>query len=142
MRSNSRFSRVGNRGNAGYGLIGVLVVLAIVLYLMFGTSGGTSYMDEANEAREQGQKLSIDVQAQQLYTSVTQYQIANGSLPQSMEDLGAPAGAFVDPWGQQVRFTCEEDARARKGVLRVESAGPDGEFGTGDDVVAERELAM
>ena len=142
QRVSRPFSTTSNRGNAAFGLIALLLVMAIALYLMFGSMGGSSYAGSVNKARKQGQQVSIDMQAQQRLTSVTQYQLANGELPQTMEDLEAPPKAFLDPWGQQVRFTCEEDVRARKGVLTITSAGPDGEFGTEDDVVVERELAI
>lgn len=135
-------SRVGNRGNAAIGLIGVLVVMAIVLYLLFGNMGGTTYMDEVKKGRDQGQQTNLDMQAQQLLTSVTQYQLANDALPRSMEDLEAPAGAYLDPWGLQVRFTCEKDERSGRGVLRIVSAGPDGEFETEDDLTVVKDLAI
>jgi hypothetical protein len=116
--------------------------MAIVLYLMFGNMGGTTYMDEVNKTRKQGQQTNIDMQAQQLLTSVTQYQLANDALPRSMEDLEAPAGAFLDPWGLQVRFTCEKDQGSGSGVLHIVSAGPDGEFETEDDQTTTRDLAL
>jgi competence protein ComGC len=142
MKTKRQRSRVGNRGNAAFGLIGVLIVMAIVLYLLFGNMGGTTYMDEVQKGRERGQQVSIDMQAEQLLVSVTQYQLANDALPQSMEDLEAPAGAFVDPWGLQVRFTCEKDERSGRGVLHIVSAGPDGEFETEDDLVVVKDLAI
>ena len=128
-------------GRAAVGLIGLLLVTAIGLYLLFGNMGGTTYMDEVQKGKERGQEVSLDMQAQQLLTSVTQYQLANDALPRTMEDLEAPAGAFVDPWGLQVRFTCEKEERSGRGVLRIESAGPDGEFETEDDLTVVRDLA-
>ena len=142
MSSQTRDSRVGNRGNAAIGLIGVLLVMAIVLYLLFGNMGGTTYMDEVKKGKEQGQQANLDMQAQQLLTSITQYQLANDGLPQTMEDLEAPAGAYLDPWGLQVRFSCEKDQRSGRGVVHIVSAGPDGEFETEDDVTVTRDLAV
>lgn len=140
--SSQRFSGVSNRGNAAFGLIGVLIVLAVVLYLLFGNMGGTTYMDEVNKGRKQGQQTSIDMQAQQLLTSITQHQLASGELPQSMEDLEAPPGAFLDPWGLQMRFTCERDERSGRGVVHIVSAGPDGEFETEDDLTTTKDLPI
>lgn len=142
MSSQRRVSSVANRGSAALGLIGLLIVMAIVLYLLFGNMGGTTYMDEVKKGKERGQEVNLDMQAQQLLTSITQYQLANDGLPQTMEDLEAPAGAYLDPWGLQVRFSCEKDQRSGRGVVHIVSAGPDGEFGTEDDVVVERELAI
>lgn len=142
MKSRRGRSSVASRGSAAFGLIALLVVMAIVLYLLFGNMGGTSYMNEVKKGREQGQQVSIDMQAEQLLVSVTQYQLANDALPRSMEDLEAPAGAFLDPWGVQVRFTCEKDHGSGRGVLHIVSAGPDGKFETEDDVVVTRDLAV
>lgn len=142
MKSRRSRSRAASRGSAAFGLIALLVVMAIVLYLLFGNMGGTTYMDEVNKGREQGQQVSIDLQAEQLLVSVTQYQLANDALPESMEDLEAPAGAFLDPWGVQMRFTCEKDQGSGRGVLHIVSAGPDGEFETEDDLVVTRDLAV
>lgn len=142
MKSRRSRSRAASRGSAAFGLIALLVVMAIVLYLLFGNMGGTTYVDEVNKGREQGQQVSIDLQAEQLLVSVTQYQLANDALPESMEDLEAPAGAFLDPWGVQMRFTCEKDQGSGRGVLHIVSAGPDGEFETEDDLVVTRDLAV
>lgn len=142
MNTHTRFSTVANRGSAAFGLIGLLLVMGIVLYLMFGNMGGTSYMDQVKETRDQGRQLSIDMQTQQLLTSITQYALTNDELPQSMEDLEAPSGAFLDPWGLQVRFTCEKDPRSGKGLVYVVSAGPDGEFDTEDDLTKTGNLSI
>ncbi|MCC7390288.1 MAG: hypothetical protein IT431_16150 [Phycisphaerales bacterium] len=142
MPTNTRLPAAARRGSAAFGLIGVLIVMAIVLYLLFGNMGGTTYMDEVQKGKERGQEVNLDMQAQQLLTSVTQYQLANDALPRSMEDLEAPAGAFVDPCGLQVRFTCEKEERSGKGLIRIVSAGPDGEFETEDDVTVTKDLPI
>jgi competence protein ComGC len=142
MNNPGHHSRVSERGNAAFGLIALLIVMAIVLYLMFGNMGGTTYADEVKKGRDQGRQMNIDMQAQQLLTDVTQYQLANGELPQSMEDLDAPPGAYVDPWGLQMRFTCEKDPRSGRGVLHIVSAGLDGEFDTEDDLTTTKNLAI
>lgn len=141
-RSRREFSRVANRGNAAFGLIALLLVMAIVLYLMFGNMGGTTTLDQVKKGRERGQQVSIDMQAEQLIVGVTQYQLANDKLPRSMEDLEAPAGAYLDPWGQQMRFSCDRDVRAGKSAITIVSAGRDGEFETEDDVVVVRDLPL
>jgi len=68
--------------------------------------------------------------------AIAQYQTDQRRCPRGFDDLVAgkyvnPKG-LVDPWGRSFRFTCtDEDPR-------IESAGPDGMFGTADDVKNER----
>lgn len=142
MNSHTRFSTVANRGAAAFGLIGLLLVMGIILYLMFGNMGGTTYMDQVVQTKKQGQKLSMDMQTHQLLTSIAQYKLSTDELPESMEDLEAPSGAFLDPWKKQVRFTCEDDRRTGRTLVHIVSAGPDGEFDTEDDVLSTRDLSI
>ena len=142
MSNQRRGPSVSNSGRAAIGLIGLLVVTLIVLYLMFGNMGGTTYMDEVDKTRKQGQQVSIDMQSEQLLTCITQYQLTNDALPESMADLDVPENAFVDPWGLQVRFTCEKDPGTGRGVVHIVSAGPDGEFDTEDDLTTTRDLSL
>lgn len=142
MDIHRRVSPAAERGRASVGLIGLLIVTAIGLYLLFGNMGGTSSMNEVKKGREQGQRVGIDMQSEQLITVITQYQLANDTLPQTMADIEAPPNAYLDPWGTQIRFTCEEDRRGGKGVIHIVSAGPDGEFDTEDDLTVTRDLPI
>lgn len=56
-------------------------------------------------------------------------------LPESLEDLRKlhrAAAALQDAWGKRFRYE-----RLSESAFRLTSAGPDGEFGTGDDVVKD-----
>jgi hypothetical protein len=69
-------------------------------------------------------------------TAIVQFQIDRGRCPRSPAEL-SDAGFvsepdLVDPWHRSIVFTCAGDE------ARVASAGPDGRFGTADDVRNER----
>ena len=62
-----------------------------------------------------------------------------GSCPTAIEIdplLNDPAGK--DPWGALYRVRCGADAPAGAAGIAVDSAGPDGQFGTDDDVASWR----
>lgn len=136
-----RSRRFHRPGSAAFGLIGLLIVVAIILYLMFGTGGGgQSYMQGVAKTRESGKMLAQELNTRQLVESIVAHQVATGELPAGVEDLDA-GGAFVDSWGTQLRFEYE-DERASPVIVIITSAGPDGEFGTEDDVVERERLPI
>ncbi|MES9957093.1 MAG: hypothetical protein ABW086_08590 [Sedimenticola sp.] len=53
------------------------------------------------------------------------------TLPQLRRDLGLPAEDFLDSWGINIRYEPGE------GGYKFRSAGPDGAFGTSDDLLSE-----
>jgi len=137
----SRFSvgvRPGRFG--GFGILGLLVVMTIILVLYFGDSGSGSYMDQVAETRHQGQKLSIEMEANQIKTLIVNYQLTNDRLPESMEDLGVPA--MLDPWHNPLTFTYEESRPGAPTVVIIRSAGPDEEFQTDDDLTSRARLPI
>ncbi|HPW19155.1 MAG TPA: type II secretion system protein GspG [Candidatus Aminicenantes bacterium] len=64
---------------------------------------------------------------------VLEYASGGEGLPDSLEALrryNPAAGARTDPWGRPIRYEkLSEDS------FRLTSAGPDGAFGTADDIV-------
>jgi hypothetical protein len=68
--------------------------------------------------------------------AIAQFQIYRGRCPQTLGELAD--GGFVspsdldDPWHRSIVFTCAGDE------ARVASSGPDGIFGTPDDIRIER----
>jgi hypothetical protein len=121
----------------GFGLIGLLLVMAIVLYLMFGMNGGT--MQQAAKTRDNSRQLVIDINTRDLLTLIANHRVTYDELPADMAALEAAPGSFRDPWGTELTFSYE-DARAVPVVVIIESAGPDGEFDTEDDVVKREKL--
>jgi hypothetical protein len=76
------------------------------------------------------------LRVREIDTAITQYQIDHRRCPRGSDDLVAgkyvnPLG-LVDPWKQPIDFACTDDD------TRVASAGPDGIFGTTDDIMNER----
>ncbi len=74
------------------------------------------------------------IQAEQISSYVRVFLLAKKRMPGSLDDLVKEnvAGSLpMDPWGNSFKLVIQ-DAKARKFVVR--SAGPDGSFGTGDDV--------
>lgn len=126
-------------GWAAFGLIGLLIVMAIVLYLMFGTGGGSSYMEQVGKTRQSGKQLAVDINTRDLLTLIATHQMNTGDLPRTMEELEAPYGSFNDPWGTQLTFDYE-DERATPPTVIITSAGPDMAFGTEDDIVKKERL--
>lgn len=136
-----RHHDIGNRqhirrGSAAFGLLGLLVVVSIMLYLFFGNMGGTSYTQQLSNTRKKGITLSIDIEAHQLATTITSYQITNNKLPETIADLDA--GLFLDPWKNPLSFTIEKQGRST--VAIITSNGPDGEPDTEDDLTATEPL--
>ncbi|MET0046355.1 MAG: hypothetical protein ABW066_01065 [Sedimenticola sp.] len=56
------------------------------------------------------------------------------TLPRLGQDMGMPAEDFTDGWGNEIRYEAGENG------YRLLSAGPDGAFGTADDLVSEVSL--
>ncbi|MET0014307.1 MAG: hypothetical protein ABW085_03595 [Sedimenticola sp.] len=56
------------------------------------------------------------------------------TLPRLGQDMGMPAEDFTDGWGNEIRYEAGENG------YRLLSAGPDGAFGTADDLVSEVNL--
>jgi hypothetical protein len=65
-------------------------------------------------------------------TAIAQYQVDQRRCPKTSDDLVAgkylTAQGLVDPWKRTIQFKCTDND------TRVVSAGPDGAFGTTDDV--------
>ena len=76
------------------------------------------------------------LRVREIDTAIAQYQIDQHRCPRTFDDLVAGqyvnALGLVDPWKRSIQFTCTDED------TRVFSAGPDGIFGTTDDIKLER----
>jgi hypothetical protein len=61
--------------------------------------------------------------------------VAEGLRPLDCHDR--EDGRITDSWGQRIGILVRESAARKTFVFRVQSAGPDEQFGTSDDVVSE-----
>ena len=122
------------RRGTGALLLVVLIAMLIILLLYFG-GGNKSYMNQVQNTRKQGKQMAQDINTDQLVKLILIYRDQNnGALPKTWEEIDAPAESYTDPWGKPMKFTCEEDQKTRKVVVRFHSDGPDGEAGTPDDI--------
>jgi hypothetical protein len=118
-------------------LLVILIAIAIAAYLI-AMPGGTA--DQAKQATDTAQNLSIDLQARSLAQAVTAHRLQNNAYPAAIGDLSAAPAAFEDPWGTQLRFTIDTDATPN--TITVRSAGPDARWNTPDDRSTERPLSF
>ena len=115
------------RGQIYLGIAGIL--FSVVLYggvFYFGFIAKTGRYAEL-KIRLVQQEMRIDA------GQIALYKNQHGSLPAALSDLGQPSekNMFMttDPWGTQFKYTPLGDDH-----FELTSAGPDGKFGTSDDI--------
>lgn len=120
-----------NRSLIAIAAVGI-VVGGGVLYLAATTVyGAMSYRSEVAEVRAQ----SARAEAEQTASAAETYRSRLGECPTIGEDLVRAElleEAPMDPWGRNLAIDCAADH------ITVVSPGPDGSFGTEDDVIARR----
>jgi hypothetical protein len=117
-------------------LLGVLFVAAAVLvFLVFRPAGKKNVVEKGLDAKEAAAEAQTRANLQGVETAVVAYMADAGAAPASLAALQnlrlLPAGA-IDGWGRTIRYERISDSS-----FRVISAGKDGAFGTGDDIVRE-----
>lgn len=121
----------------GFTLVELLVVVAILGIL--GTIAIQNVTEHLKKANETAAKASVD----SLKEAVTTYYINNSKLPTSLSQLvegsdDKPAileggeGALIDPWNNEYKY----ETRGKR--FTIISAGPDGDFGTEDDIRSDK----
>ena len=123
------------RAQEGFTLIEIMVVVGIIgLLVAVLIPNVTGKMDEARIA-------SARVQLKNVEEALVSYQMKHGGkYPESLETLTQESDdadallqggedALIDPFGTQIKY----ERRGRKRPL-LTSAGPDGDFGTDDDI--------
>jgi len=116
--------------------IGVLLALVIVYAIFFtkvaGDKGGLRI--EVDKYLESKIKLT-QVNLESLSREVLSYASEGEGLPETLEALRRfhpTAAALPDAWGRKIRYERLSDS-----TFRLRSAGPDGVFETGDDIVKD-----
>ena len=135
---------IARRGGAGIGLLVVLLAVVIGAWLLFGKSGpgGSSYMGNIQETREDGERLALTMQARQIALMVSQQELATGRYPESMDEIeDFDAGELVDDWDQPFQMTLVRNGRSVD-AIELRSPGYDGVLGNDDDVVHVERLPL
>src|SRR4030042_1454794 len=117
-------------------LIGVILTMCAVYFIFFtkvaDNKGGLEIMvDKYLEAKIDLTRANLESLSRQ----VLSYASEGGGLPETLEALRRfhpTAGALPDVWGRKIRYEKLSDAS-----FRLSSAGPDGAFGTKDDIVKD-----
>ncbi len=117
-------------------LIGVILALVAVYFIFFAKvaddKGGLAI--EVDKYLETKIKLTR-VNLESLSREVLSYASEGEGLPETLEALRRfhpTAGALPDAWGRAIRYERLSDES-----FRLRSAGPDGAFGTEDDIVKD-----
>lgn len=85
--------------------------------------------------------MSIELNTQQLTLLIATYRQTNRKFPESWEEIEAPRASFTDPWGNLLTFKIATAEGTGKTRVTYTSRGPDGEIGTGDDLVRTDDLS-
>ncbi len=115
-------------------LIVVILALIVVYAVYFAKTGGKSNLkvmvDQYAEAKIDLTKVDMDT----LERIISERMASDGQAPAALEELRRfhPAMSLRDAWGREIRYERLSDSS-----FRLTSAGPDGEFGTADDIVKE-----
>ena len=117
--------------------IGLLLALVAVYFIFFtkvakDDQGGLEIM--VDKYLESKIKLT-EVNLESLSRQVLSYATEGEGLPETLEALRRfhpTAGTLSDAWGRKIRYERLSDSS-----FRLRSAGPDGLFETGDDIVKD-----
>ena len=125
--------------NSGFTLLELLLVMAILVVL-----ASLSTFAILNLQKTSLQKTAF-MEIETLKKACKMYRLTVGSFPQKLDDLHAnPSGLSrtqwggpyleksiqADPWQRAYTYSADE----LSGVVTIQSAGPDGQAGTEDDV--------
>ncbi|MFI4854800.1 MAG: type II secretion system protein GspG [Phycisphaerales bacterium JB065] len=112
----------------GFAIAGTIIGVVFSGILIAGTIGAITMMNLARGGMAIG---VMQVQAEVIERQVGAYSAETGSLPSSLDDVHLPAVAKNDPWGTAYQLNPDTPTQGR---WTISSAGPDGQFGTGDDI--------
>ena len=116
-------------------LIVVILALVIIYAVYFSKTGGESnikvMVDQYAEAKIDLTKVNLAT----LERIIAGQMGSEGQVPADLKELQRlqpMAVSAVDAWGREIRYEKLSDSS-----FRLTSAGPDGQYGTGDDIMKE-----
>jgi hypothetical protein len=115
----------------------VFLAAAVILAVQFFRPSGEkkSLVEKQLEAKDAAAVVQTAANLQAVETAVVAFMSERGGAPASLEDVrkaGLLPGGALDGWGRAVKYE-----RISEVSFRIISAGPDGRFGTADDVSRE-----
>ncbi len=116
-------------------LIVVILALIIVYAVYFSKTGDKSNLKVMVDQYLEAKIDLTNVNLASLERIVVERIASEGQAPADLEELRRSqpmAASPVDAWGRKIRYEKLSDSG-----FRLSSAGPDGEFGTGDDILKE-----
>jgi hypothetical protein len=137
-----RLAQQQPREFGGLKLAQVSLVLSVLLFVTF-SAAGLSGIPGALERGRLRRKAATHVMALEHAAYLRDYYREYGTFPRETTDLARVTDAAVprtDYWGNEFKYTPYGTVASRNNALgfsnfTLTSAGPDGEFGTGDDIV-------
>lgn len=119
------------------GLLIVLLLGLVVVYFIYFAKGPTGKGGLQTEV-DQYAKMKVTLTGANLDALarvILEYATGDQGLPEDLKQLerSRPLGSgIVDAWGRPIRYEKLSDSS-----FRLSSSGPDGVFGTADDIVKE-----
>jgi len=105
------------------------LLLSLLLLPACGDDPAPKVQAKAPAVVEDAQVVRATLEMRQLAAELEQHHLMHGEWPADWKALKRSA---KDPWGNEYQFETDVEEAI------VYSAGPDGEFGTDDDIVARR----
>lgn len=134
---NKEENRIAASMRAGFTLMEILVAVAIIGIL------GTVAVQTVTGNIEKAKQTAAKEACATIKNAVTSYYLNYKKMPTSLNDLVTAKGedepiieggegALEDPWGETYKY----EQKGKK--FAIISAGPDGEFGTDDDIRSDK----
>jgi len=137
-----REEQIERASRAGFTLIEIIIAIAIVgIMAAVAVPNINKYIARA---RINAARTLIDTAKQATHTYSLDH---SGKVPDSQDawvealtggddpEIEGGADALNDPWGEPLRY----EKKGKGGRFLIKSAGPDGEFGTDDDILSAAE---
>lgn len=119
-------------------VLGLLLATVAVAFIFFakvgkdGQGGLQTMTGKYAESRISLTKVNLETLSREIQSYAAE---SDGRLPGTLEEmrrLHPAAAAVTDAWGRKIGYERLSDSG-----FRLRSAGPDGAFGTGDDITAD-----